>query len=96
MMGGRELRTEGLGRRFGGLVAARAGGRDPGPLAGLCVAVKENIDTVPATLERKAARGRLAGQVAQIAQGWPAESLVDGSGRGLRCDSDRAWRWRAP
>ena len=28
--------------------AARAAGQDPGPLAGLCVAVKENIDTVPA------------------------------------------------
>lgn len=28
--------------------AARMAGRDPGPLAGLCVAVKENIDTVPA------------------------------------------------
>lgn len=28
--------------------AASASGRDPGPLAGLCVAVKENIDTVPA------------------------------------------------
>jgi Asp-tRNA(Asn)/Glu-tRNA(Gln) amidotransferase A subunit family amidase len=27
---------------------ARVAGRDPGPLAGLCVAVKENIDTVPA------------------------------------------------
>lgn len=28
--------------------AAHAAGRDPGPLAGLCVAVKENVDTVPA------------------------------------------------
>lgn len=28
--------------------AARASGREPGALAGLCVAVKENIDTVPA------------------------------------------------